>query len=470
MADILTQGTQSYAGIPELKSFSSKKPLYRHPGAMKDSLYYDSDSSSVYPIEAEGEVGKYFLTIPGATYNSRFEVTIPNLNFCDRATLQIVMERPTVSVTGASLCRGWGYRLLDQIVLMYPSANMSSLTFDNITQWHGRCAMAQTQEQLTYYDRKGGECLVNGDFALDINLVPQDSTAGVGKLVANLIVELPWSSIASGIFAKKGIDTTLMNNPIRLAFVFSPASAIWGSYATPPSFSATFSYKDTQLTNKSLSLRNTLFSEPGKRITYPSCWRQPQSIFFNANKTTNTSYNLPLSSFIASDLLGLSISIHLASEVNPTTANTPAMPFNPVEIVNPMLTFGGETLFNCFNDLWKIHNATSTISGVEIETPINVFTGGAMVTNGSKIASVLFIDFTKIRQICSSEDFYNAIKYDSQQLNFQFNLAPSYWYVDNAGAPASVAIRNQDCVLYCVAYYPMVTSIESGGSVEISFN
>ncbi len=467
--DILTQGTQSvYQGVPELKSFSLKKTMYRHPGQMTDSLYYDKDSSSVYPIEAQTEVGKFFQTIQGATYGGRFDLQIPNLNFVDRCVCLLAMDRPTVNVQNASLPRNWGDRLLGDVILMMPSADMTSLTLENIPAWHSKVSMSQTTEGLTFYNRKSGECLVNTDFASAVNLVPQDLTAG--KICATVVIDLPWSSIASGECLKKGFDTTLLNNPIRLSFQFNNAASVWGSYATPPGFTATFLYRDQSLVNKSLSLRNTLFREPGKRVTYPSMWRQLQSIYFNANKPVTALYNIPLSSFIASDLLGLAVSIHRVNDVNPNTANTPANPYNCVEIVSPKLEFGGETLFYAPNDCWKVFNACSTISGVEVDTPVTIWDGAAMKVNGSRMSSVLFIDFVNIRQMTCSQDFQNCIKYDAQQLNFSFYLAPNMYYLDITGSPQTIPILNQDCVLYVTAYYPQVTSVLSGGSVEIAFN
>lgn len=468
--DILTQGTQSvYQGVPELESFSKKKTMYRHPGMMEDALYYDKDSSSVFPIEAQTEVGKYFQTIQGATYGGRFDIQIPNINFVDRSVVLFAMDRPTTNVINASLPRNWGDRLLGDVVLMMPSSNMPSLTLENVAFWHSKVAISQTTEGLTFYNRKAGECLVNTDFASPVNLVPQDVTNG--KVCATVVLDLPWSNIASSWgFFKKGFDTSLLNNPIRLSFQFNSAASIWGSYATPPGFTATFLYRDQALVNRALSLRNTLFREPQKRVNYPSCWRQLQSIFFNANKPVTATYNLALSQFIASDLLGLAITIHIVNEVNPNTANTPANPYNALEIVSPKLEFGGETLFYAPNDSWKIFNACSTLSGVEQDTPITIWDGTKMVVNGSRMTSVLYIDFVNIRQMTKTQDFQNCIKYDAQQLNFSFFLAPNYYYLDIAGVPQAVPILNQDCVLYATAFYPQVTSVESGGAVEIAFN
>lgn len=468
--DILTQGTNSvYSGIPELESFSKKKTLYMHPGNMEDSLYYDKDSSSIYPIEAQTEVGKYFQTIQGATYGGRFDIQIPNLNFVDRCIVELEMDRPTLNLAQASLPRGWGDRLLGDVVLSFPSANMPSLTLENMAFFHSKVGIAQSTEQLTFYNRRAGECLVNTDFGAAINYVPQDLT--YGKLCATVVLDLPWSNIGSAQwFHKKGFDTSLLNNPIRISFQFNNASAIWGSYPNPPPFTATFLYRDQALVNKALSLRNTLFREPGKRITYPSCWRQLQSIYFNANKPVNATYNLNLSQFIASDLLGLSLSVHVVNELAPSTANTPANPYNCLELVNPKLEFGGETLYYAPKDSYKVFNATSTLSGVEIDCPITIWDGAAMKVNGVRAANICYIDFVNIRQITDGKNFANCVKYDAQQLNLTFNLATSYYYLNVAGAPTAVSILNQDCVLMATAYYPQVTSVESGGAVNISMN
>lgn len=467
--DILTQGTHSvYQGIPELESFSKKSTLYRHPGQMEDSLYYDKDSSSVYPIEVQSIMGRYIQTIPSPQYGGRYEVQVPNFSFVDRSEILFTMNLPTTGLTGASLPRNWGDRLLGDVILMFPSANMPSLTLENMAAWHSKVGMSQTTEGLTFYNRQAGECLANTDFSSPINFVPQDATNG--KLCATVILDLPWSNICSQYLLKKGFDTTLLNNPIRINFQFNSASSIWGSYASPPSFTATFTYREQSLVNKALSLRNTLFREPGKRINYPSCWRQLQSIYFTANKPVTASYNIALSQFIASDLLGLAISVHLTNDLNPSTANTPANPYNCLEIVNPQLQFGGETLYNAPNDSWKVINACPTISGVFQDTPLTVWNGTNMVVDGARLITPLFIDFVNIRQVSRSQDFQNCVKFDSQQLNFQFNLAQNYYYLNTAGTPVAVSIANASCVLLVTAFYPQISSVESGGSVQIAFN
>lgn len=471
MTDVVLQGTNSatWAGIPEMEHYSKKNVMMRHPGRTEDNLYYSMNNSATYPIECQLQHGKYIQNITAPNYGQRIDTYISNIDILARSYIVITMDRPTVSLANYALPRGWGNILTGDVSITFPSCDIPNITLPNASFIHCIQAECQTSSALTAYMRRAGEALANTDFNSPINLIPQD--AATGKLQAVVVLDAPWSDLESGIFLKKGIDLHLMNAPIRITIQFNTAASIWGSAAaTAPAFSAQFVYDNIALTNKALSLRNTLFREPGKRITIPSMHRQLQTIYFTHDKPINSPYNFSINQFIASDIMSLCFSVHLIEETTPVTANTPVNPINPIDIYNPRLEFGGEVLFYASGDTWKDSQYRSTIEPVQLEVPIMAWNGAAMAIAGSRIGHFLNVDLTQTRQQLESENFYNGVKYDSQTLNFSFNMAANYYYVSTGGGPIAVPTLGKQMVMYVTYFYPQVTSIVSGGGVFVSFN
>lgn len=451
-----------------LKHLEEKRTLTAMPGRKYDSLYYNKDSSKVEIIENLATFGKYRVNLSSPQYGSTSTVTFPNMNFIGKCILHLELPVPSGGAAGNSaLTRGWGLALIQSIDLLVGNANISTQKIERASMFHSLVASCQTAEALDFNLRAAGEAF-NGSYPADLQIE--------GKIMADVVIDLPWSNYCTSMADKLYFDTSLLTAPISLNITFNQPQSIWGTSYTPPSnsFTAQLTYRQLELTNKNLSLRNVLFKSPGSAISYPSCYRQFFRVPFVAQAAPGVStdpasfVSLNLMQFLNADLLGISLSCHLTSEITPSAANTPVSPWNTLDMYDVEISFGGEVVYGAPRWSYRLINQESSISTVYLVNDVqyNPTPGSAgTIINAAKKASLCFIDLARLRQFCRQETFFNTIRLANQVLTIRFRLPPTYPLAGN-----NVPIASQNCELHAVYYYPQITEVNSTGSVNIFYN
>ena len=448
----------------ELAKTDNKRVLRSMPGRKYDSLYYNRESSSVELVENSAALGKYKVNLASPVYSATSSVTIPNSgNFVGKCFLHIEIPAP---VDGDwALTRGWGLALINNVELLYPNSNVSSIRIERSAIWHSLYSECQTVDSLDTYMRIAGEAY-NGV------TVSQDKIEG--KLCADLIIELPWSNYCSGMDSKLYFDTSLLTSPFTVNITFNNYQSIFGTSYTPTSnsFSASFFYRELDLSNKNASLRNTLFSSPGMSLSYPSVHRQSYVVNFTspsapAGNDPADYVEVNLQSFINADLLSLNLSTHLRSELLPTGANLPVSPWNALPMYDVELTFGGEVIYSAPRWSYRLINQESNTGVVYAVNDVQYSPAGVPgdIINGAVKSYVVQVDMSRLRQICRQNSFSNTIRYNQQQIQLKFRL-PSSYLID----ATEVTISELPCSLLCTYMYPQVLELNSSSAMSIYYN
>ena len=208
----------------ELAKTDNKRVLRSMPGRKYDSLYYNRESSTVELVENSAALGKYKVNLASPQYSSTSSVTIPNSgNFVGKCFLHL--EIPVPAGANWAITRGWGMALLNNIELLYPNSNVSSIRIDRSAIWHSMYSECRTVDALDTYTRMAGEAF---------NGVVADQDQIEGKIMADLIIELPWSNYCSGKDSKLYFDTSLLTSPFTVNVTFNNYQSIFGTTYTPP--------------------------------------------------------------------------------------------------------------------------------------------------------------------------------------------------------------------------------------------
>lgn len=453
-------------------SSESKRILRSMPGRTYDNLYYNSENSKVERIENVATFGKYKVNLTSPTYGGTSSITFPNLNFIGKCYLHIELPVPGAWANHMTLCNGYALSLINNVELLIGNANISSQRIDKISMFHSLFASKQTADDLKFDIDAAGN-LVATDFA--------PSTSSTGRIigtnyVADVILDLPWSNYLQGACDKLYFDTSILTSPITINITFNQANAIWGTtYDAPASpFTAQLFYRQLELTDRNESLRNKLFSSPSGVISYPSLYRQSFVQRFTAETYPNVN-NFDLTSFLNADLFAISFSVHFEQDWNPTVGSqlanpTPANPWNTLPVENINLFFGGDPIYIAPGFVNELCNQESNISAVYLPNTLVYNNAGTFVVSATK-NFVTFINMTRVNPYCFSESvgFPNTIKLPKQVLQLNFQMPPVQESFSGTTRNART-ITGQPCLLQCVYYYPMVTEVNSTGSVNIFYN
>lgn len=462
-------------------SVDSKRTLKSMPGERYDSLYYNKKSSAVELIENTATLGKYKQTLSNSNYNGTSPITFPNLNYLGKCYLRLEVPVPDYALfPNAILTKGWGLALMNRIELLIGNANISSQPIDRICMFHSLCSAKQTAEDLDF------DLIQAGSYA---SKQDQNTLEIIdGRYQATIILDLPWSNYCQNMADKLYFDTSLLTAPITLNISLNGANSIWGDTYNPVLDSnkqprATLFYRQLELTNRNQSLRNTLFSAPGSVISYPSNFRQSFTV-----PTTNAlpvivppAFHdigpLNLMSFLNADLLGMTLSFHMNNELFPNATTIPGtnvpQPWNALPIYDIVIQFGGETVYDAPGFTHRLISQEPTISSVFLQNTFPESTGIVAPGPGSPVINVgdmrnyiTFIDMSRLRSFCNSSTFFNTIKLPQQVLQVYFKVPSQYFPI---GAATATPISGP-CTLQACYYYPMVTEVNSTGSVNIFYN
>jgi hypothetical protein len=449
-------------------SSMTKRTLASMPGRKYDSLYYNKDTSKVEFIENVCTTGKYLVNLNSPTYGGTSSITFPNLNFIGKCFLHI--ELPALDLDtypNAVLCQGWGMALINSIELLIGNSNIASQRIDRTAMFHSLYSQKQTADDLMYDLNEAG-FYVDGSPAVS-TFVP--SFTYDGKYCADIILDLPWSNYCQAESDKLYFDTSMLTAPITLNITFNGLSSIWGGTYTPPSssFVAQLFYRQQELTNRNESLRNSLFSSPGSAISYPSVYRQTFPVAFSSPASESDYVQVNLMSFLNADLLSITLAAHLNDDLITTTANHPVNPFAPLEIYDVQLLFGGDVVYNIPKKSYKLINQESNVGAVYLTNTYSRYVGGELL-RGIKQTHILQIDMSRLRQMCNTTSFFNTVRLAKQVLQLQFKMKSTNYWQNGQDLYSEAIAPGTACTLACTYFYPMVTEVNSTGSVNIFYN
>lgn len=413
---------------------SDKKVILSNPGSKQNNIYYNVQNTTVQEVEVGYNLGRFRQSLSSSRFNSVSQVIVPNQSFLGDVFLYL--ELPA-TVANQTLCRGWGYACIRNISYLVGSSNVSLLSMSGQSMFQTIMLECETQEKKSEYLRLGGEVIL---------------TSGITPR-AQIQIPLPWSSACS-IEAKKLIDTNVLNQPITIQIEFDNSDKIYGgSGARPTQFSRVECItRQGDLSNKALSLRNTLMSKPNLMLGYPFIHGQSfQPTKFTVVDPANVA-SVTLQGFINADLIAISIGVISDTSLYPTGNNSPS-PLNYVDLTDVRLLFNGQTVYDCPGDMLKLAQARYSRGGAGYVYNDVIAAGAVAPFTSDPVDTYIYcFDMSEHRAICFQNEFSNVPRIPNQVLELQFKVPAADTYT-----------------MYCTYYFNGIMELTQGQS-NIYFN
>jgi hypothetical protein len=418
-----------------MEFLSDKRTILSNPGEKRNNLYYNVQNTTVSEVEVGYNLGRFRQSLSSSRFNSVSQVIIPNQSFLGDCFLSL--ELPA-TVADQTICRGWGYSCIRNISYLAGSSNVSLMSINGQSAFQQIMLQCETEEKKSEYLRLGGQVIL---------------TAGViPKAVIQL--PLPWSTACSVDGGKKLIDTNLLNQPITIQIEFDTSAKIYGGNgARPDQFTRVECItRQGDLSNKALSLRNTLMANEKLMLGYPFIHSQsyapPRFTVVNPNDVTS----ITLQSFINADIVGISIGVIADTSLNPTGNNSPS-PLNYVDLTDVRLLFNGQTVYDCPGDLMKLANAKYSKAGSGFVLNDVIQNGAIAPFTSNPVDTYIYcFDMAVIRSLCFDKEYQNTPRLPSQVLELEFKVPAADTYT-----------------CYATYYYNGIMEISQGQS-NIYFN
>lgn len=411
---------------------SNHQALLSSLGTRYNDLYYSAANASVSLVETTfGYQNR--ISLGSFTFGSSSQVNLPIDQFVDLCILHLRLPATTANQT---LCRGWGYGMLQSIGYTFGASNSTAITLQGDSILQAVLAQCMTEEKRSEILRLAGE---------EQKGIP---AAPVGEdapyMDAYVLLPLPFSTACD----KLPMDSTLLSNNIVLTVNFAQAAAVYGgSDARPTQFlMAEIMLRQGKLSNQAASLRQEMIARPDLIYSYPFIHYQnfvTPSFTGVKESTSLRGVQQVLNSFTNGDLVGIVLWVIKDTDKAPT-ANSSPNPFHADEISNVLVTLNGVNLF----DLpYKSYKLTDTIIG---EQGPGFFHGSVIAagatypfTSACVDSYLCFLDFSRLRSACMQEHLFNVAKLTNQNINIQFNTATESSYKLHATYMYNAAIEFQ---------------------------
>lgn len=394
----------------DLLYLSQKRVLLANPGTKLDNIYYNKMNTIVEMSEVTYNHGRLSIALSTRSFGSQSQVIIPNNNLLSDTYLHLELAD---LVADQTICRAWGYAMINNITYLFGSSNVSQQQIRGDTLLHtimGQCNNSEKRNEL-------------------FRLAGQEKLAPDGNIMtADLLLPLPWSS-ASGEHDKKPFDTNLLNNPITVTVTFNRAEAVYGGNGVRPSqFNiATMYFKQGELRNKDQSLRVAAMKSPNLKYGYPFIHHQSYSPAKFTGVISGGQISIPLLSFINADLLGITIGCVRDSRKNPTANNSPS-PFAYDVLKNIRLQFNGQNMYDAPGEMFKLINMSSQTGSSFYHNSI-IQSGAVAPFNSDPVDSyLLYIDFSRVRALSYDGQYQNVWRIGNNTLTLEFNTETTEQY------------------------------------------
>jgi hypothetical protein len=391
------------------KYLEQKPALLSNPGTRLDDVYYSALTSRVENSEVTYSFGRLNVAIPGLTFGSASQASIPNSSLL--AGCYLHLELDLQNQPGVSLPRGWGYAAISQINYQMGSSNANQQALTGQSLWQVISGQCETEEKRSMMWQLGGQETFS------------TTTQGlVGRISADILLPLPWSG-ACGLYEKLPIDTAMLNSQIFVTVGFNLADQwIGGGGVKPIAFSqAQLLCRLGDFTNKDQSLGPIIKRDAQLIYGYPFIHHQN----FSVSNITSADIDVPLTSILNADLVGLSFGVVKASDLQSTITTTPN-PFNYQAVTDIQLLFNGQPVAVYPGQMYYLQSMHSSIGDSSWNNSIvqpgnglgvNVFTSSPVQSFG------VYIDFSRKRQACYTGEYANVWRIGANTLQLRCHVA-----------------------------------------------
>lgn len=399
---------------------STKRGVLSSGGTAYNDLYYNVLNSSVSLLECTFEYMQ-IISLPSLQFGSTSQINIPNDNFIGDVILHLVLPNTSSNQT---ICRGWGYAILQNIAYTMGSSNSTQIMLqgDSILQ----TILSQSFDPV----QRDEIMRLAGQEYLGVPVTPAGEDAPINECF--LVLPLPFSSLCS----KLPVDTTMLQNNISIQIQFnSNARLIYGGSDTPPTsfLRAEVILRQGKLSDQSKSVRAEMIMNPSLQYSYNICHAQNfvTQQFAGVRASDGVGVQVDLNTFLNADLTAIMFYVVKNTDKLSGSTDSPN-PFNMDNIYNIQLQFAGQTLMNYPGYTHRLANMLSGEYQSASYVPYSVISAGAVspfVSVPKNCYPVIF-DFARERATCNFSHFFNTFRLTNQTLRLQFNtqFGPSVTY------------------------------------------
>lgn len=405
---------------------SNKHALLSSLGSKYNDLYYSAANSSVSLIETTFGWANV-ISLSSLSFGSSSQVNIPVDQFIQEVVLHLRLPN---TVANQTLCRGWGYAMLDSVSYILGASNTSNIVLQGDSILQTVLAQCTTKEKRSEVLRLAGDEILSPELAPDAYL-----DKDIEFIDAYVLLPLPMSTMCD----KLPLDSTLLSNNIVVGINFKQGSAIYGGTGAQPSqfLSAEVMLRQGKLSNQAASLRQEMIARPNMIYSYPYIHSQNfVSPTFEGKRRSDgqRACSVNLNSFANADLVGICFWVVAVDNKNPRDS-TSCNPWATDEIEDVLVTFNGSTMFRF---PYKSYKLTSAVIGEQQASGFDnsyitqyIRVGGA---GGSWVAQntapfnsrpveshLVFLDFARLRSACMQDHLFNTFRIPNQNLLIEFN-------------------------------------------------
>lgn len=403
---------------------SNKHALLSSMGTKYNDLYYSAANSSVSLVETTFGWGNV-ISLASPAFGSSSQVNIPVDQFIQEVVLHLRLPN---TVANQTLCRGWGYAMLESVSYTLGASNSSSIVLQ------GDSILQSVLAQCTSREKRSQVLRLAGDEYLSPNPSPPAAYLDEDEqfIDAYVLLPLPMSTMCD----KLPLDSTLLSNNIVVGINFRQSSAIYGGIGVRPNaFSvAELMLRQGKLSNQAASLRQNMIASPDLMYSYPFIHMQNfvSPTFQGIRRSQGIrGCSVNLNSFANADLVGICFWVVAVNDKNPTLS-TSCNPWATDDIEDVLVTFNGSTMFRFPGKSYKLTAAVigeqqaSGFDGSYIEQEnyngtVWVPRSSAPFTSSPVDSHMVFLDFARLRSACMQEHLFNTFRIPNQNILIEFN-------------------------------------------------
>ena len=383
---------------------TTKHALLSGGGSLYSDMYYSSLNSTGSLCEMTFN-NSQILTLPSLSFGSSVRLQVPNLDFVGNMWLHVRLPN---LVQNQTVCRGWLYGLLQSVSYTLGSSSTSQITLE------GDSILQVALSQITDREKRNQVLELAGEEWLE----PLGDNE---YLDAYALIPSPFSSFCD----KLPIDSNLLSQPITIQLTFRRQDAIYGGTGARPTqfLVGEVLLRQGELTNRAMSLRNMMQSNPDLIATYPFIHHQhfETNKFVGVKESSGSMVSIDLNGFINSDIVNICFWIVKNSDKYQSNNNSPN-PFYARDMSNIRLVYNGNVLYNAPAKMHKLCNLLPH-QGAEGFDYSCIRPGNVSDFASDPVScDLVHIDFSRLRSVCLPEQhMYNTMRLSNQTLKLTFN-------------------------------------------------
>lgn len=502
--------SQGTASVESRRAFlTSKRPILNTPGSdIVNPFYYDKFSCSVQAAEMQNMYGRDSISFNSFSTIGQANIYIPNCYLVGNVFIHAQLNGGEISWSSIDATRkasyvnmpaGYGFGMIQDFTYYLGSSSVANVTISgesNMVMCLSACDTREKRQAMIAAAGKlllGAAELVNGGVDLptgDNLLAPQadnklvfrnrnnfdrsayDELKYVDEYDPSLLnfrvpCRLPWSSY-SAQDRRLPFDTKLLNQPIQLAIRMRRGFGKVSGLVNGDSFgqmlqSAEIQYEQLELSDKSLSLRNTLLANPDYNTGLPFLYSQ--SMQFPVPASNGGVEMINVTSFMNADLRVLHFLV--APTLSEREASGNYVQFFELEEIS--LVLNGQTYFRYQSDSYN-----GIESAIELGDRDALFGGGIKTASAStsriiKTAgryNVYEINMSRIRALISESHMENTPRFTNQTMRINFTIKNTALNRELAGQGAFDDVDAVAGNMFCTYNYNAVFQVGGSGGTS----